>query len=350
MSARRVTLSDVAARVGLSKAAVSQVLNSHPASRVSVDAAARIRAAAGELGYRPNLTARSLTTRRSGVIGLVSEAITTDRFGSGMIRGALAEAKRQGYVLFITETEDQQAGIVSSFGVLVDHQVDGLIYASIRPHAVELPEINADIPVVMLNAVASRPTATVLADEHAGGESIVRLLLDAGHTEDVVIIGRDRSVRPDWTTRAIERRLAGISAALAAHDVVPISEIDMPEWDPDHGYEAMRGLLASGRRPGAVIALNDRLAFGVYRALTEAGLRVSEDVSVVSFDDDDIALYLEPTLTTAALPYEEMGALAVRTLLDPDLTVGEQLVPMPIRVRGSVSAVPQALQSFDRPH
>jgi len=350
MSARRVTLSDVAAHVGLSKAAVSQVLNSNPASRVSVDAAARIRAAAGELGYRPNLTARSLTTRKSGVIGLVSEAITTDRFGSGLIRGALAEAKRQGYVLFITETEDQQAAIVSSFGVLIDHQVDGLVYASIRPHPVELPDISAEVPIVMLNAVAAQPTATVLADERAGGEAIVRLLLDAGHTDDVVIIGRDRSVQPDWTTRAIERRLAGISAALAAYGVVPTAEVDMPEWDPDHGYEAMRDLLAGGRRPRAVIALNDRLAFGVYRALSEAGLRVSDDIAVVSFDDDDIALYLEPTLTTAALPYEEMGALAVRLLLDPDLAAGEHLVEMPIRVRGSVSAVPQALRSFDRPH
>lgn len=350
MSARRVTLSDVAQQVGLSKAAVSQVLNDHPASRVSADAAARIRAAAGELGYRPNLTARSLTTRRSGVIGLVSEAITTDRFGSGMIRGALAEAKRQGHVLFITETEDQQDAMAAAFGVLIDHQVDGLVYASIRPHPVDLPDVGGGIPTVMLNAVATRPTATVLADERAGGEEIVRLLLDAGHTDDVVLIGRDRSATVEWSTAAIERRLDGITTALDAHGVVPVAEVDCHPWDPDHGYAAMRDLLAAGRRPAAVIALNDRLAFGVYRALAEVGLSVPDQVSIVSFDDDDIALYLEPTLTTAALPYEAMGALAVRLLLQPDLMPAEHLVPMPVRVRGSVSAVPAGIRSFDRPH
>ena len=277
MSARRVTLSDVAARVGLSKAAVSQVLNSHPASRVSVDAAARIRAAAGELGYRPNLTARSLTTRRSGVIGLVSEAITTDRLGSGMI--AAPSPRRSARDTSSSSPRPRTSRPGSSRRSVCSSTTRWTGSSTLRSDRTPSNSLRSTrTSPSSLNAVASRPTATVLADEHAGGESIVRLLLDAGHTEDVVIIGRDLSVRPAWTTRAIERRLAGISAALAAHDVVPISEIDMPEWDPDHGYEAMRGLLASGRRPGAVIALNDRLAFGVYRALTEAGLRVSEDV------------------------------------------------------------------------
>lgn len=338
---RRITLADVAQRVGLSKAAVSMVLSNSPASRVSAEAAARIRAAADELGYRPNLTARSLSTRRSNVIGFVSELLTTNRFGSGLVRGALAEARRQGQVLFIAETEEEPAAAIEAVDLLIDHQVDRIIYAATRPHGVALPPRAQSTPHVVLNAVAAGARATVLPDEFDGARRIIDLLLDAGHRDDVVVLGRTRThPRDSWMTVPVERRMAGISASLEAHGVVPIAEVACHPWSLENGYARMRELLLGGLRPQAVICLNDRLAFGAYRALGESGIRIPDDVSVVSFDDDDIAMYLDPTLTTVALPYEEMGALAVRLLLDPGSAQGEHLVPMPIRRRGSVGAVP----------
>jgi LacI family transcriptional regulator len=345
MARQRVTMADVARKAGVSTTAVSLVLNDRQGTRLSEDAAKRVRAAADELGYRPNLTARALSTQKSRIIGFISEQVTVDRLASGLIRGALREAKRQNHVLFIAETEGEADALDEAVDALTDRQVDGIIYAATRPHALRLPARVGGTPVVMLNAVADDPEGSpggprpdaVLADERAGAVDVVDLLLDAGHSEGVVIVGRSVDQPDDeWLSLAVQRRLDGIWESLGAHGVRPIAQLPCRPWSVKAGYEAVRDLLAAGVTPHALICLNDRLSFGAYRALGEAGLQVGRDVSVVSFDDDDIAVYLHPMLTTAAAPFEEMGALAVRLLLDDDREPGEHLVPMPTRVRDSV--------------
>lgn len=333
---KRVTMADVAAHAGVSSTAVSLVLNGRTGTRLSEEVAARVRAAARDLGYRPNLTARALTTRRSQVLGFVSEMVTTGRFGSDLIRGALEEARKQGQVLFIAETAGEPAAAGEEVDALIDRQVDGIIFAATRPDRLSIPAHPRETPVVMLNAVAEGEIA-VLPDEYRGARNIVDLLLDAGHTNEVAVIGAALSqVEEESLTVAVRRRLQGIAASLDEHNVQPIAEIPCEPWSLQTGYRAVHGLLASGVRPRALICLNDRVAYGAYRALGEAGLGIPDDVSIVSFDDDDIAVYLDPTLTTAAFPYQEMGALAVRLLLAENPERKEYLVDMPIRVRGSV--------------
>ncbi len=330
-------MADVAARAGVSTTAVSLVLNDRQGTRLSEDAARRVRDAARELGYRPNLTARALSTQKSHVIGFISEQVTTDRLASGLIRGALHEAKKRGQVLFIAETEGEPDAIDEAVDALTDRQVDGIIYAATRPQTLRVPPRANGTPVIMLNAFSDDVGDAVLADEESGAREIVDLLLDAGHTDGVVILGRSLDQPVDeWLTRAVQRRLDGIWASLAARGVRPIAQLPCQPWSVKAGYEAMRDLLSAGIQPQALICMNDRLAFGAYRALSEAGLTVGRDVAVVSFDDDDIAVYLHPMLTTAAAPFEAMGALAVRLLLDEGHSPGEHLVPMPLRVRESV--------------
>lgn len=337
MSRSRTTMADVARRAGVSRTAVSLVLNNREGTRLSEEVADRVRAAAAELGYRPNLTARSLTTRRSQIVGFVSESVTTGRFGNALIRGALREAKALGHVLFITETAGEAGAAEEAVDALIDRQVDGIIFAATRPERLRIPENALSTPIVMLNATADRDVPAVLSNEYQGARSIVDLLLNAGHTADVAIIGRSTDQPDDSTlTIGVKRRLDGIWAALRAHDVVPISQVPCEPWSLETGYAATRLLLDGGVSPKALICLNDRIAFGAYRALNENNLRVPSDVSIVSFDDDDIAVYLEPQLTTAAFPYEEMGRTAVRALLQKEPARREYLVDMPIRVRGSV--------------
>jgi LacI family transcriptional regulator len=284
-----------------------------------------------------------LSTQKSHVIGFISDGVTTDRLASGLIRGALQEAKRHGHVLFIAETEAEPGAVDEAVDALTDRQVDGIIYAATRPQTLRVPDRAGATPVVMLNAVSHDVPTSVLPDERHGAQSIVDLLMDAGHTENVVIIGRSLDQPDDeWLTVAVQRRLDGIWAALDAHDVRPVAQIPCQPWSVKNGYDAVHGLLAAGIQPEALICLNDRLAFGAYRALGEAHLLAGRDVAVVSFDDDDIAVYLEPMLTTAAAPFEEMGALAVRLVLDENHAPGEHLVHMPLRIRGSVR-VPEAL-------
>lgn len=337
MAQGRVTMADVAREAGVSTTAVSLVLNERQGTRLSPESAERVRAAADKLGYRPNLTARALSTQKSRILGFISDQVTTDRLASGLIRGALQEAKRHGHVLFINEIEGELNAVDEAVDALTDRQVDGIIYAATRPHAFTIPDRVGSTPVVMLNAISADSRDAVNADERRGATDIVDLLLDAGHTDGVVILGRSLDQPDDeWLTFAVQRRLAGIWESLAEHGVRPVAQIPCQPWSVKSGYEAIRDLLSAGVQPHALICLNDRLAFGAYRALSEAHLTAGRDVAVVSFDDDDIAVYLHPMLTTAAAPFEAMGALAVQLLLDHEHEPGEHLVPMPIRVRESV--------------
>jgi LacI family transcriptional regulator len=344
---KRVTMADVAEHAGVSPTAVSLVLNNRVGTRLSEDTARRVRKAAAELGYRPNLTARALSTQRSEVIGFISNLASTERLGRGLIRGALREAKRLDHMLFITETEGSPEAVDEAVDALLDRQVDGIIYAAERPQQVQLPSSIAGTPVVMLNAVAERADAVVLPDEYAGGRSVVELLIDAGHTEDIAVVGSSltQPIEGGFTV-AVERRRRGIHDVLAAHDIEPIAEVLEDPWSVHNGYHAVHDLLAAGARPRSLICLNDRLAFGAYRALGEAGLTVGVDVQIVSFDDDPIAVYLEPKLTTAAAPYEDMAALAVRLVLTDDCPPGEHLVTPPLRVRGSVALPPELREQY----
>lgn len=343
MVSKRVTMADVARRAGVSTTAVSLIMNDRQGTRLSDEAAARVRAAADELGYRPNLTARALSTQKSHVIGFISNQVTTDRLASGLIRGALREAKRHGHVLFIAETDGEDAAVDEAVDALADRQVDGIIYAATRPQSLRVPAHVGATPVVMLNATSQDVPDAVLADEFEGARAIVSVLLEAGHTDNVVILGRSLEQPADeWLTTSVRRRLEGIWSALGERGVAPIAQLSCQPWSVVNGHRLTRDLLEAGVQPGAIICLNDRLAFGAYRALGEAGLKAGRDVAVVSFDDDDIAVYLDPMLTTAAAPYEEMAAQAVRLLLSGERPRGEHLVPMPLRIRGSVR-IPDAV-------
>jgi len=107
-------------------------------------------------------------------------------------------------------------------------------------------------------------------------------------------------------------------------------------WWPDATYQAVRSYLEAGQRPSALICLNDRIAMGAYQAAQEAGLVIPDDLSVVSFDDSDIASWLQPQLSSVAIPHFELGRLAVEILLSEDRPTDIQRVPMPLRERGSI--------------
>ena len=334
---RRVTQADVAARAGVSPTTVSLVLNEREGTRLSDAAAERVRQAARELGYRPNLTARALATRQSHAIGLVSDHAAVSPEASALVRGALRAARELHYTVLIAETDGDPGVEQESLEALVDRQVDGIIFATSRSRELVVPAAARRTRLVMLNATAPSEEICVLPDEFEGGRSAVDLLAGAGHLEGLAVIGADEPTQDSDITVTVRRRLEGMWSAFRDHDIEPFITVSCRDWELANGHEAGRRLLAAGRLPKAIICLNDRLAFGVCRAITELGLRIPDDVSVVSFDDDIIAQYLQPQLTTVALPYVSMGELAVRLLLDETAERREHLVAMPMRLRGSVA-------------
>ena len=167
--------------------------------------------------------------------------------------------------------------------------------------------------------------------------AIAAALATAGIRERIVVLGRDIGAPHDWVdTLTVRRRIAGIAQTVKEYDMQLCAQLPLSAWDPEPGYEAISELIDSGQTFDAIIAMNDRLAFGAYQAMLERGLKVGQDVSVVSFDDDEFAQFVRPGLTTAALPYETMGRLAAELILTGATEPQEHLIPMPIMYRGSV--------------
>lgn len=340
MAGKRVTLADVARRAGLSSTAASMILNGRPDTRLSQDAHDRVIHAAAELGYRPNLTARGLRTQRTDTIGFISDVVATTRFASGLIKGALDNAHAAGHVLLVLETAGEPQREAEAVEAVLDRQVDGVIFATMRSRELYVPPVPDGTRVVLLNATNEQHPVSVLPDEYAGGRAAIELLAEAGHREGILLLGHDaEKERGLFRSMTVARRIAGIRDAMAERSLAFLAEESIWLWEPQNGYAAMTKLIKRhGRALKAIVALNDRLAFGAYQALTEAGLAVPGDVSIVSFDNDELAAYMRPGLTTIALPHEAMGRAAVDAVLDPDRT-GEILVPMPVVERDSVARV-----------
>lgn len=327
---KRVTLADVARHAQLSPTAVSLILNGRPDTRLSADAVARARAAAAELGYRPNAAARTLSSKRSGTIGFLSDTIASSRFAGALIVGALREARAREHVLLITETEGSAEAETEAAATLMDRQVDAVVLAGVRPHEVVIPEPLHDVPIVLLNLTSAAPWPQVLPDEQIAGAAIARRLLDAGHRDGVVIVGAPLASRLDpLVTTAVRRRLEGVQEAFDAFGVAPRAEIGEEPWEPEMGYAAVTEHLRRDRDVTAFLCLNDRAAIGAYHACLDAGLRIPHDVSLVGFDGDEATLSLHPKLVSAALPHEAMGRLAIELVFE-QTSERELLVPMPV--------------------
>ncbi len=315
------------------------ILTGRPDTRLSATAHAKVMAAAAKLGYRPNVAARSLRTDRTQSIAFISDVVATTRFATGLIRGALQAAEGARYVMLVLETGGEPARESAAIVAALDRQVDGIIFASMRAREIFVPDVAFATPVVMLNATNPRFPGSVLPDELEGGRSAVRLLLNAGIDSGIALLGQsDRAERDLFRSHTISRRVKGIRSEMQRNQLAFAVEESCWNWEPEEGYRLTKRLLKQRSPIRAILSMNDRLAFGVYQALTDARLKVPDDISIVSFDNDELAAYLRPGLTTIALPHEQMGGLSVELLLSGAVD-GEHLVAMPVIERGSIRRV-----------
>ncbi|WP_019203548.1 LacI family DNA-binding transcriptional regulator [Tsukamurella sp. 1534] len=338
MTPHRVTLADVAREAGVSVATVSFVLSGREGMRITESTADRVRAASERLGYRPDLAARSLRAKSTMTLGLVSDTIGSEPYAGYMVRGAIEEASATSRMVILAETEDYRADGADLVEAMLDRRVDGLIYGAMFTRDVVPPARLATVPHVFLNCLpATLSGPAVVPAERAAGRTAAAALLEAGHRDGIHHIG-GRQVcdrHPDGIYAGHER-LAGVGEELASSGV-ELAGVAECEWIPEEGYRVVADLLES-TRPSALICANDRTAFGAYQALQDSGLSVPQDVSVVSFDDSQLAGWMRPGLTSVALPHLEMGARAVELLVSGDLTPVIHEVPMALVARDSISA------------
>lgn len=350
MARKRVTLADVASAAGVSSPTASLVLSGRGDElRISEPVQRRVREAADALGYRPNIMSVGLRKGSSRTLGFVSDTVATSQLAGDLIKGALEAALAEGYMLFIGETEGDARVERQLLEAMLDRQVDGIVLASMFTQTRPLPAELGQLPAVLLNALPRRRRPAglpvVIPDEIEAGRAAARVLLEAGHREIHLVGAGPGSTHAPPGTVAGEERLAGILEVLDEAGLRPASGVMNADWLPALGWDAAHRILDTGRTGQAMIAFNDRVAFGAYQAVHSRRLSVPDDLSIVSFDDNPLAGWLHPGLTTFAIPHYDLGRRAVELLLEsvaahrqrtspPD---GVHRLPMPLRARGSVA-------------
>ncbi|MEV0486886.1 LacI family DNA-binding transcriptional regulator [Streptomyces sp. NPDC050508] len=339
----RPTSRDVARLAGVSHTAVSFVFNGRADGNLSPATQERIRQAATQLGYRPDPVARGLRRRRTAVIGLVTDEIASSPFAGRLLRGAMETAWDRDHLVLTVDSGGDPVKEDAAVAELLDRRVDGIIYAAMSLRRVRVPEGLHRTHSVLANCLPEDDSLpAVVPAERAGGRTAARLLLNAGHSRLAVIGGLDDI--------ASVERTRGIREALRAEGVtVPGEWIVRGGGEISAGYAGALRLLDGvepGRRPTGVLCYNDRVAAGVLHAATRLGIDVPADLSVVGYDDQEhMAAFLTPPLTSVALPHRAMGEAAARLLLDaieagqaPPATV--RRLTCPVVSRASVGPAP----------
>jgi LacI family transcriptional regulator len=322
-----VSLMNVAEVAGVSIATASRILAGvdYP---VTDKTRQMVLKAAKELGYRPNLIARSLRLEQTFTIGIIVENILSP-FIPPIIRGIQERLKQNNYFSITLDSNWDPAIETEAIEHLNMRQIDGIIFVESYLRSSEEVSALINKPHLFVHRLFnSLGDNSIVPDDRHGARIAVKHLLELGHQRIAFINGPE-----DWD--AATNRLAGYQEELAAWGIaLDLALVKQGDWQVQSGYAATQQLLAVAERPTAVFAANDLMALGVTYATQEAGLKVPEDIAVVGYDDRDFAGFVRPALTTVQMPCEKMGHVAAESLLS--LIRGEIKAVEPTLVRGDL--------------
>lgn len=333
------TMLEVAKRAGVSKATVSRVLSGN--GYVGEETKARVFKAIEESGYRPNLLARQLATRKSQTLGLVmTNTLYHGSYFSELLSQAARMAEERGRQLILADGKHSAEQERQAIQLLLDLRCDALI---IYPRFLSTDEMDDIIashrqPIMVFNRrLRKNPSHCIFADHKAACFDAVSHLIRQGHREIAFVSGASGS------PTSLER-LSGYRAALTHHRL-PVDDALIIEgrWTPQSGYDAVQQLLEKGRRFSALVAANDNMATGAIKGLHEAGIAVPQQVSIVGFDDTPTAPFTLPSLSSVKIPVTGMitetinkliamldgGELNNRNNFSGELIVRDSLAPGP---------------------
>ena len=322
-----VSLTNVAEIAGVSIATASRILNGvdYP---VKDRTRQKVLKAAKELGYRPNLIARSLRLEQTHTIGIIVENILSP-FIPPIIRG-IQERLRQNDYFCITLNSNWDPAIETEAIERLDmRQIDGIIFIESYLRSSDQVSALIDKPHLFVHRLFnSLGDNSIVPDDRYGARIAVKHLIELGHRRIAFINGPE-----DWD--AATNRLAGYQEELAAWKIAfDPTLVKQGDWQVQSGYAAAQQWLATRKRPTAVFAANDLMALGVTYAAQELGLKIPEDIAVVGYDDRDFAGFVRPALTTVQMPSEKMGHIAAESLLS--LIRGEIKAVESTLVRGNL--------------
>lgn len=304
----RVTLEEIAKATGFSVPTVSRALtnNEYP---VNPETRKLILEMAEAMGYRPNLSARSLRTDRTNTIGIIVDDLLSP-FVPSIVRGIQDYLKPFDYLGLIVNTDFDPMLEKEAVSILVNRPVDGIIFVESFHAATSDIQERINKPYVFVHRLfGSSVKNSVVPDDRYGAKLAVKHLAALGHRRIAYINGP-----AGW--HSAKRRLAGYEEALEALEIETNADfIQQGDWELSGGYEAAKKLLELDTKPTAIFAANDLMALGAIYAIQDAALSVPEDIALVGYDNRDCTSIFRPQITTVDMPVYEMGKVSAELLL-----------------------------------
>lgn len=321
---KRATIRDVAKTAGISLSTVSLVINQ--SGYVSDEMRSKVLQVVEELGYTPSRAARGLATKTSGNIGFI---LSEDHFSQAepfytkIFLGTEFEARYHNYYILLTTVGKLFKGRESAPRFLLERNVDGVIIAGkVNPKLVDYID-HLGIPVVLVDYTLKKRTySSVQIDNRKGARLAVQHLVDLGHRAIGFVGG-------DIAHPSLAERFLSYKETITENGITPTPDfINTREEDSGikNGFEAMRNMLSHSSRPTAIFAANDAMAIGGMQYVKQSGFKIPDDIAFIGFDDIEASSHVEPRLATIRVHKEEMGALAVRKIVDTVKTKSQTIV------------------------
>lgn len=306
----KVTITDVARAAGVSMKTVSRVLNDEP--NVTDSTRKRVKQAAKELRYRPNLSARGLAGSKSYLLALLYDNPSAD-YIARIQQGATDACREKGYHLMVEPLDLSEGDLTADLELLLERlPVDGVILTPPLCDSRRILSVltKAGTPFVRVSpSFDPAMSPSVVMDDEIAAFQMTRHLIDAGHKNIGFIIGHKDHSASMLRRQGFERAMS--DAAL----MINPRWVKQGDFSYDSGYAAAQAILSENSRPSAIFASNDDMAAAVMSVAGQKGLSIPEDLSICGFDDTALASMLWPPLTTVKQPILDMGALAVNLLI-----------------------------------
>ncbi|KRK49524.1 ribose operon repressor [Secundilactobacillus kimchicus JCM 15530] len=332
---RKVTIRDLAEAAGVSVTTVSQILNGK-GDRFSSDTRARVQNLQEQLGYVPDYNARNLIMRSTQTIGVLIPNLANPFF-SMFIKGIQKAAQAHQFVPIIFDANHNLELQDLYLEELIKRAANGLIIASATLDANDIDRIltRNGIPYLLFDQNDAQVGDRVWVDDYKGGQMAANYLLQSGHRRIALLIGEN-------PTKNIQQRISGFRSVMRQYQLNLADDMIIEtEMTKLGGYQAVDKLLA--KAPTAVFTINDEMAVGLYRGLTERGLKIPQNLSIMGYDDIDLAQFVAPKLTTIRQPAFEMGRVATELLIerinDPRLDHQDRQLPLELIERDSVQTI-----------
>ncbi len=311
MAERKATSADVAIRAGVSRTTVSFVLNNTPGKNIPEGTRRKVLEAAREMGFVPNEKARDVAMIKHNSIGFFiphAGYISSDAYIIRVIEGMTPVLNKNRFRLVLQPLKLQEMDYLARAR---QDSVDGIVLMDTRDDDKGLAElIAAGFPLVVIGTVSHSSVIQIDIDNRSAARSAVEYLISLGHQDIGMILHAPVSYY------ASRDRFEGYRDAMeGAHRVVRKQWVHSANLTEESGYKAMAEILAGEKRPTAVFAGNDVVAYGGMQAIKDAGLSIPGDISIVGFDDDLPSRYVNPPLTTVTNPAPSLGAEAARMLI-----------------------------------